>query len=50
MVLLSKHFVVVKQAQWVVVEPGKSRRLPPTVTWTQFTLALVGQMMAPIWA
>ena len=30
MVLLSKHFVVVNLSQWVVVAPGKSRRLPPT--------------------
>ena len=43
MVLLSKYFVVFKLAQWVVVAPGKSRRLPPTVTRTRFNLALVGR-------
>ena len=48
MVLLSKHFVVVKLAQWVVVAPRKSRRFPPTVMQTRFTLALVGQMVATI--
>ena len=42
MVLLSKNFVVVKLAQWVVVAPGKLRRFPSTVTRTQLTLALVG--------
>ena len=49
MVLLSRHFVVVKLAQWVMVAPGKSRRSPPTVTRTLFTLALVGLMEAIIW-
>ena len=34
MVLLSRHFIVVRLAQWVVVAPGKSRRSPPTVAWT----------------
>ena len=47
-VLLSRHFVVVKLAQWVVVAPGKSRRSPPTVTRTRFTLTLVGLMKANI--
>ena len=46
MVMLSKHFVVVKLVQWVVVAPRKSRRSPPTVIQTRFTLALVGQMVA----
>ena len=32
MVLLRRHFVVVKLVQWVVVAPGKLRRYPPTVT------------------
>ena len=50
MVLLSIHFVVFILAQWVVVAPGKSRGSPPTVTWTRFTLALVCQIMATIWA
>ena len=49
MVLLSRHFVVVRLSQWMVVAPGKSRRSPPTVTQTQFTLALVGRMEATIW-
>ena len=49
MVLLIRHFVVVRLAQWVVVAPSKSRRSPPTVTRTQLTLALVGQMEATIW-
>ena len=44
MVMLSRHFVVVKLAQWVVVAPGKLRWSPPTVTWTRFTSALVGLM------
>ena len=48
MVLLSRHFFVVRLAQWVVVAPGKLRMSPPTVTWTQFTLALVGLMEATI--
>ena len=48
MMLLRKHFVVVKLVQWVVVAPGKSRRSPPTVTRKRFTLALVGQMVATI--
>ena len=50
MVLLSKKIVVVKLVQWVVVAPGKSGRSPPTVTRTRFTSALVGQMVATIWA
>ena len=50
MVLLSRHFVVVRLEQWVVVAPRKSRRSPPTVTQTWFTLALVGEMVATIWA
>ena len=50
MVLLSKHFVVVRLAQWVVVALGKSRRSPPIVTRTRFTTALVGQKVATIWA
>ena len=50
MVLLSRHFDVVKLEQWVVVVPGNSRRSLPTVTRTQFTSALVGMMEATIWA
>ena len=50
MVLLIRHFFVVKLAQWVVVAPGKSRRSPPTVTRTGFTLALVGLVEATIQA
>ena len=50
MVLLSKHFVVVKLAQWVVVAPGKLRWYPPTVTRTRFTSALVRRMVATIQA
>ena len=50
MVLLGRHFVVVRLAQWVMVAPGKLRRSPPTVMWTRFTLALVGLMEATIWA
>ena len=50
MVMLSRHFVVFKLAQWVVVAPGKSRRSPPTVTWTRFTSALVGLVEATIQA
>ena len=50
MVLLSKHFVVVKLTQWVVVAPVKSRWSPPTVTRTRCTSALVGQMVATICA
>ena len=49
MVLLSKHFVMVKLAQWVVVAPGKARRSHPTVTRTQFTSALVDLMVEKIW-
>ena len=48
MVLLIRHFVVVKLAQWVVVVPGKSRRYLPTVTRTWFTSALVGLIEATI--
>ena len=48
MVLFSKHFVVVRLAQWVVVAPVKSRRSPPTMTRTRCTLALVGFMEATI--
>ena len=48
MVLLSRHFMVVRLAQWVVVAPGKSKRSPPAVTRTQFTSALVGRMEATI--
>ena len=48
MVLLSKHFVVVKLTQWVVVALGESRWLPPIVTWTRFTSDLVGWMVATI--
>ena len=48
MVLLSRHFVVARLVQWMVVAPGKSRRSPPTMTRTRFTLALVGQMEATI--
>ena len=50
MVLLSIHFVVVRLAQLVVVAMGKSRRSPPTVMRTWLTSALVGQMVATIWA
>ena len=49
MILLSRHFVVVRLAQWVVVTLSKSRRSPPTVTRTGFTSALVGRMVATIW-
>ena len=49
-VLLRRHFVVVRLAQWVVVASGKSRRSPPTVTRTRFTSALVGLMEATIWS
>ena len=49
-VLLRRHFVVVRLAQWVVVARGKSRRSLTTVTWTRFTLALVGLMEATIQA
>ena len=50
MVLLSRHFMVFRLAQWVVVALGKSRRSPPTVTRTRFTSALVGRMVEKIWA
>ena len=50
MALLSRHFVVVKLAQWVVAALGKSRRSTLTVTWTRFTSALVGLMEANIQA
>ena len=48
MVMLRRHFVVVKLVQWVVVAPGKSRRSLPTVTRTRFTSALVGIREATI--
>ena len=43
-------WLIVKPVQWVVVAPGKSRRLPPTVTRTRFTSALVGLTEATIQA
>ena len=49
-VLLSRHFVVVRLAQWVVVVLGKLRQSLPIVTRTRFTSALVGLMEATIWA
>ena len=48
MVLLSRHFVVVRLTQWVLVAPGKSRWFPPTVMRTGFTWFLVGLMEATI--
>ena len=47
MVILRRHFVVVKLAQWVVVAPGNSRRSPTTVMRTRFNSALVGADLRP---
>ena len=45
MVLFKRHLVVVKLAQLVVVLPGKSNLLPPTVTRTRCVSVLWDRML-----